>query len=66
DINQIKAITRAGMGACGAKTCHSLIQQILRRAGYAPEEFTLNTTRPLFFEVDFKTLANQGKGQPGD
>ncbi|HET58946.1 MAG TPA: sulfurtransferase [Chloroflexi bacterium] len=66
DINQIKAITRAGMGACGAKTCHSLIQQILRRAGYAPDEITLNTTRPLFFEVDFKTLANQGKGQPGD
>jgi sarcosine oxidase, subunit alpha len=62
DINQIKAITRAGMGACGAKTCHSLIQQILRRAGYAPDEITLNTTRPLFFEVDFKTLANQGKG----
>jgi sarcosine oxidase, subunit alpha len=66
DINQIKAITRAGMGACGAKTCHSLIQQILRRAGYAPEEITLNTTRPLFFEVDFKTLANHEEGQLDD
>lgn len=66
DINQIKAITRAGMGACGAKTCHTLIQQLLHRAGYIDKEITLNTTRPLFFEVDFRTLANHAEGQPDD
>lgn len=58
DINQIKAITRAGMGACGSKTCHPLIQRLLLEAGIPRNEITENTSRPLAFEVDFQTLAN--------
>jgi len=30
DMNQIKAITRAGMGACGSKTCGDLIVQLFK------------------------------------
>ena len=36
DINQIKAITRAGMGACGGKSCDTLIRSIFRQEGVDP------------------------------
>ncbi len=51
DMNQIKAITRAGMGPCGAKSCDNLIKQILREQGIPSEKIELNTRRPLFVEV---------------
>jgi len=35
DMNAIKAITRAGMGACGGKTCTSLILRLFREEGVA-------------------------------
>jgi NADPH-dependent 2,4-dienoyl-CoA reductase/sulfur reductase-like enzyme/Fe-S-cluster-containing hydrogenase component 2/bacterioferritin-associated ferredoxin len=59
DINQIKAITRAGMGACGSKTCHLLIQRLLQQAGVPIEKITKNTDRPLQFEVPIHILANR-------
>jgi len=51
DINEIKAITRAGMGACGAKTCHSLTKFLYRQEGICGEDVTNNVDRPLFVEV---------------
>ena len=51
DINQIKAITRAGMGPCGGKTCDNLIKQILRSEGVTNEKIEPNTRRPIFVEV---------------
>ncbi|MCL1827810.1 MAG: FAD-dependent oxidoreductase, partial [Candidatus Cloacimonetes bacterium] len=51
DINQIKGMTRLGMGACGSKTCDSLIRQIFREEGIKPEEIIAHTNRPLFVEV---------------
>lgn len=57
DINQIKAISRAGMGACGSKTCHDLIMRLFREEGISLDTITDNTTRPLFYEIDFATLA---------
>lgn len=62
DLNQIKAITRAGMGACGFKTCQSLIMQLMRAEGIAPEEITPNTVRPLFVETPLGVLGNIAKG----
>ncbi|MEK7722578.1 MAG: FAD-dependent oxidoreductase, partial [Elusimicrobiota bacterium] len=38
DLNQIKAVTRAGMGACGAKTCAPLLMDIFRSEGVDPRE----------------------------
>ena len=61
DINQIKAITRAGMGACGSKTCHIQIQRLLRESGTPNESITRNTDWPLFHEVELSTLANEMK-----
>ncbi|MCB5266450.1 MAG: FAD-dependent oxidoreductase, partial [Candidatus Cloacimonetes bacterium] len=51
DLNQIKAITRAGMGPCGAKTCEVLIKGLLKEEGIAPSEVVPNTKRPVFIEV---------------
>jgi NADPH-dependent 2,4-dienoyl-CoA reductase/sulfur reductase-like enzyme/Fe-S-cluster-containing hydrogenase component 2/bacterioferritin-associated ferredoxin len=58
DMNQLKQITRAGMGACGAKTCEPLILQLYREEGYSPEKIKRQTRRPLFFEVQLGKFAN--------
>ncbi|MHA1584199.1 MAG: (2Fe-2S)-binding protein, partial [Promethearchaeota archaeon] len=61
DINQLKAITRAGMGACGGKTCALLVERIMREEGIPPEEITKGVKRPLFVEVPLGTFAGVKK-----
>ena len=63
DANHIKAATRAGMGACGAKTCTSLIERLFREEGVAPEQATGNTRRPLFVEVPLGVFAGVVTGE---
>lgn len=57
DMNEIKVLTRAGMGACGGKTCSSLIKRAFRELGIPLSEVTENTQRPLFVEVPLGILA---------
>lgn len=57
DMNEIKTVSRAGMGACGAKTCNSLIHRIFREEGLPKEEVTDHTKRPLFVEVPIGVFA---------
>lgn len=52
DLNEIKSITRAGMGPCGAKTCETLIKGLLREEGIPAENVVPNTRRPVFVEVE--------------
>lgn len=62
DLNQIKAITRAGMGACGSKTCGDLIVQLFKDEGVPIDEVTLHTIRPLYIETPlgvFCTISHQ-------
>jgi sarcosine oxidase subunit alpha len=61
DMNEIKALTRAGMGACGGKTCSDLIKRAFRELGVPPDEITENVQRPLFVEVPFGILAGAGR-----
>ncbi|MHA1211136.1 MAG: (2Fe-2S)-binding protein, partial [Candidatus Heimdallarchaeota archaeon] len=56
DMNELKAITRAGMGACGGKTCNLLILRIFREEGI--DDITLGTPRPIFVEVPLGIFAN--------
>jgi len=58
DLNQLKAVTRAGMGACGSKTCAALIAGIYRSEGVDLKEVTGLTQRPLFAEVPLGTFSN--------
>jgi len=51
DINQLKALTRAGMGACGSKTCRPMILRIFKDEGIDLSEVTDRVDRPLFVEV---------------
>lgn len=57
DINEIKTITRAGMGPCGAKTCTLLIHRLFREEGVPEEEIVDQPIRPLFIEVPFGLFA---------
>ncbi|MDO9577981.1 MAG: FAD-dependent oxidoreductase [Candidatus Cloacimonadales bacterium] len=63
DLNQIKAITRAGMGPCGSKTCDNLIKQIFRQEGIPLSDVEKNTRRPLFVEVPMGKFAEGGKDE---
>ena len=58
DLNQLKAVTRAGMGACGSKTCSTLLMNIFRSEGVKPEEVTAFTRRPLFVEAPLGVFSN--------
>ncbi|MCX6101464.1 MAG: hypothetical protein NTV92_08650 [Candidatus Bipolaricaulota bacterium] len=53
----IKTVTRAGMGACGGKTCAVLIARLFREESVPGAEVTENVRRPLFVEVPFGAFA---------
>jgi sarcosine oxidase, subunit alpha len=57
DINEIKALTRAGMGACGSKTCGSLVLRAFKELGVPLSEVTGHVIRPLFMEVPLGMFA---------
>jgi sarcosine oxidase, subunit alpha len=63
DINEIKAITRAAMGACGSKTCRSLIHRLFRDEGIFLTEVTDSTRRPISMEVPLKIFAGIDNGE---
>jgi Fe-S-cluster-containing hydrogenase component 2 len=58
DFNELKALTKVGMGACGGKTCTPLIERIFREEGVNIKEITPGTKRPLFIEVPMGIFAN--------
>ncbi|MBI4704845.1 MAG: FAD-dependent oxidoreductase [Deltaproteobacteria bacterium] len=62
DLNQLKALVRAGMGGCGGKTCTELVRRIYRDEGVDPDEITPGTTRPLVAETALGAFA---RGEPG-
>jgi NADPH-dependent 2,4-dienoyl-CoA reductase/sulfur reductase-like enzyme/ferredoxin len=57
DVNDLKARTRAEMGACGAKTCAPLITQLFREEGVATADVTPGVRRPPFVEVPLGVFA---------
>ncbi len=57
DINQLKALTRVGMGACGSKTCRPMIWRIFKEEGIDSGTVTDRVDRPLFVEVPIGVLA---------
>lgn len=62
DINQIKAVTKASMGACGGKTCLNMIKRLFLNEGIVLNDVTETPIRPVFVEVPISVLANV-KGQ---
>jgi sarcosine oxidase subunit alpha len=57
DMNQLKALTRVGMGACGSKICRPMVWRIFKEEGIDPRTVTDRVDRPLFVEVPIGILA---------
>jgi NADPH-dependent 2,4-dienoyl-CoA reductase/sulfur reductase-like enzyme/Fe-S-cluster-containing hydrogenase component 2/bacterioferritin-associated ferredoxin len=57
DLNQLKALTRAGMGACGSKTCRPMIWRMFQEEGVDLSAVTDRVDRPLFVEVPIGAFA---------
>lgn len=64
DLNQLKALTRLGMGSCGGKTCRPLLERILLEEGVELAQVEPLTERPLFVEVPLGILAGEGEREP--
>lgn len=65
DVNEIKTVTRATMGACGSKTCGSLIRFLFRQENIPLDQTTSNVDRPLFVEVPLGAFCGaDGEGVP--
>jgi len=62
DISAIKAVTRAGMGSCGAKTCTALVHRLFREEGVPAKDVVDQPKRPLFMEVSLGTFAGTDAG----
>jgi sarcosine oxidase subunit alpha len=58
DLNQLKVL-RCGMGACGGKTCESLILRLFGEEGVDPCDVVPFTKRPLVAEVNLGMLAGE-------
>ncbi len=66
DANELKAITKIGMGACGAKTCTKLIEKLFREEQIPYEEMTPFVQRPLFVEIPLRHFAGLSKEEKQD
>jgi len=62
DLNQLKALTRAGMGACGSKTCRPMIWRMFNEEGVDLGTVTDRVDRPLFVEVPIGAFAGAEDG----
>lgn len=64
DISEIKAVTRAGMGACGGATCSSLIRRLFWEEGVDEADVTVPARRPLFMETPLGAFAGATDREP--
>lgn len=66
-IDEIKRVTRAGMGPCQGRTCRLLIAQELSRAyGVPMEDVLMPTFRPPVVPIAMGTLADAWKEGGGE
>ncbi|OGK10188.1 MAG: hypothetical protein A2Y63_00700 [Candidatus Riflebacteria bacterium RBG_13_59_9] len=63
DMNELKSLLRVGMGACGGKTCSSLLQRIFCEEGVDLKDVTAFTNRPLVAEVPLAMFTGRKRKQ---
>jgi hypothetical protein len=57
-LNEVKRLTRAGMGLCQGRTCRKLVMQIYgEKMGKKPEEIKPLSYRPPVRPIPIETLA---------
>ncbi|MBN1151561.1 (2Fe-2S)-binding protein [candidate division WOR-3 bacterium] len=58
-VDEVKRVTRAGMGHCQGKTCRKLVEAILIRInGYLPDENEQPVSRPPAKAIPIKFIAD--------
>jgi bacterioferritin-associated ferredoxin len=66
-IEEIKRVSRIGMGSCQGRTCRRhLINELARAAGKGPEEIDLSTFRPPTKPISFESIAGADDGADDD
>ena len=66
DMNELKIVTRAGMGACGAKTCNMMIHRLFQEQGIPMGQVEDHTKRPIFIEVPLGVFAGAHSQEEGE
>ncbi len=72
-VDEVKRVTRAGMGHCQGKTCRKLVEQLLFMVnGFWPDPEESSTSRPPLkslpikfvaeSEENFDTVVSRGRG----
>ncbi|MEW6399358.1 MAG: (2Fe-2S)-binding protein [Bacillota bacterium] len=65
-LDEIKRLTRAGMGLCQGRTCrHLILQEVSRLTGVPVEELALPTFRPPTRPVKLGVIARAGGERHG-
>jgi bacterioferritin-associated ferredoxin len=63
-LDEIKRLSRAGMGQCEGKTCRTLImQEIAKATGKTMEEIDVPTFRPPIVTVPLKLIVEESKNE---
>lgn len=65
DINQIKAILRVSMGACGGKACLNMVKRMYLQEGIPLSEVSEPPLRPVFVEMPISLLAHASRNSNG-
>lgn len=62
DFDEIKRVTRIGMGACQGRTCRRhLLNELAKASGKSPSEINLSTFRPPTKPINFAAIAGVDK-----
>lgn len=65
-LDEIKRLTRAGMGLCQGRTCrHLILQEVSRLTGVPVEELSLPTFRPPTRPVKLGVIVRAGGERHG-
>lgn len=59
DLNQLKALTRVGMGSCGSKTCSQFLLNIMKSEGVDLKDVVELSKRPFFIEITASSLLGE-------
>jgi len=63
-FDEIKRITRAGMGPCQGKTCgHLIMREIANATGQNLKDIKFQTNRPPVVGVKLGLIAKEGKNE---
>jgi len=62
--NEVKRLTRAGMGLCQGRTCEPLIKRIMaEETNRKVSEILPSTKRPPTRPINIRSLAEEGEGK---